>query len=126
MELAESLQKECLLLVVGEGESLDGLGGVSGTLLDGLGRDVSTGGTPLVLGDGGGLMEGFMGNVELVNLSESLFFLGLCLLDAETVLGALGRLVMHTSKVQMIVVEALISCFSSLLLDLEGRMTFGQ
>ena len=39
VELAESLQKECLLLVVGEGKSLDGLGGVSGTSLDGLGGD---------------------------------------------------------------------------------------
>ena len=72
VELAESLQKESLLLVVGEGESLDGLGGMVGSLLDGLSGDGGSLGSPLVLGNGGGLVDGLMSNVELVNLSEGL------------------------------------------------------
>ena len=77
MELAKSLQKECLLLVVGEGKSLEGLGAMVGSLLDGLGGDSSSLGIPLVLGDGGGLVDGLMSDVELVNLSEGLSGLGL-------------------------------------------------
>ena len=87
VELAESLQKHSLLLVVGEGKSLDGLGGMDGTLLDGLGRDRGSLGGPLVLGDGGGLVDGLVSNMELVNLSESLSGLGLCLLSGEAILG---------------------------------------
>ena len=126
VELAESLQKECLLLVVGEGKSLDGLGGVDGTLLDRLGRDGSTLGSPLVLGDGGGLVDGLVSKVELVNLSESLVLLGFSLLSGETDGRAACGLIVETSEVQSIRVEALFSGFSSLGLNLEGGVTLGQ
>lgn len=92
VELAESLQKECLLLVVGEGKSLDGLGGVVGSLLDGGGRDSGSLGSPSVLGDSGGLVDGLVCNMELVNLSEGLSRLGLSLLGSKTVLGRFSRL----------------------------------
>ena len=126
VELAESLQKESLLLVVGEGKSLDGLGGMVGSLLDGLGGDGSSLGTPLVLGHGGGLVDGLMSNMELVNLSEGLSGLGFSLLSAETVLGGLSRLVMEASKVHVIRVETLVSGSGTLWLNLESGALLGH
>jgi hypothetical protein len=126
VEFAESSQKECLLLVVGEHKSLDGLGGMGGSLLDGSGGDISSLGTISVLGDGGGLVNGFMSNIELVNLSECLILLGLGLLDVESELVALSRLVVVSSKVHSIRVEALSSLLSALGLDFGGRKTLGQ
>ena len=126
VELAESLQKESLLLVVGEGESLDGLSGMVGSLLDGLSGDGGSLGSPLVLGNGGGLVDGLMSNVELVNLSEGLSGLGLSLLSGETILGSLSGLVMEASKVHNIGVEALVSGFGSLLLNLKSGALLGQ
>ena len=126
VELAESLQKESLLLVVGEGESLDGLGGMVGSLLDGLSGDGSSLGTPLVLGDGGGLVDGLMGNMELVNLSEGLSGLGLSLLSGKTNSGSLSGLVMEASKVHLVVVETLISGSSTLWLNLKSGTLLGQ
>jgi hypothetical protein len=99
MELTKSLQKECLLLVIGERKSLDGLGGMGGSLLDGGGGDVCTLGTPDVLGDGGGLVDSFMGNLELVNLSEINILLGLSLLNLETELVGGSRLVVESGEV---------------------------
>jgi hypothetical protein len=126
VELAESLQKECLFLVVGESKSLDGLGGFGSSLLDGNGTDVSTLGSVDVGCDGGGLVNGFMGNIELVNLSEGDVLLGLSFLDGETELVALSRLVVVSSKVHSIRVEALLSSFSTLRLDFEGGKVLGQ
>ena len=126
VELAESLQKESLLLVVGEGKSLDGLGGMVGSLLDGLSGDDSSLGSPLVLGNGGGLVDGLMSDVELVNLSEGLSGLGLSLLNGETMLGALSRLVMEASKVHLIAVETLVSGLGTLLLNLKSGTLLGQ
>ena len=126
VELAESLQKESLLLVVGEGKSLDGLGGMVGSLLDGLSGDGSSLGTPLVLGHGGGLVDGFVSNVELVNLSEGLSGLGLGFLSGETVLGRLSRLVMEASKVQGMRVEALISGSCTLWLNFKSGALLGH
>tara|TARA_B110000503_G_C6942271_1_gene327467 strand:+ start:226 stop:732 length:507 start_codon:yes stop_codon:yes gene_type:complete len=126
VELAKSFQKECLLLVVGEGKSLEGLGAMVGSLLDGLGGDSSSLGIPLVLGDGGGLVDGLMSDVELVNLSEGLSGLGLRLLGSKTVLVSLSRLVMEAGQVHLVGVEALESGFSTLLLNLECGTLFGQ
>ena len=123
---AESLQKECLLLVVGEGKSLDGLGGVVGSLLDRLGGDSGSLGTPGVLGHSSGLVDGLVGNVELVNLSEGLSGLGLGLLSGETVLGGLSRLVVEPGKVQWGGVEALTSGSGTLLLNFKSGMLLGQ
>ena len=126
VELTESLQKECLLSVVGERKSLDGLGGMGGSLLDGSGGDTSTLGSPDVLGDGGGLVNGFMSKIEFVNLSESDILLGLGLLDVETELVGISRLVVESSKVHFVRVEALLSNLVTLLLDFEGGVTLGQ
>ena len=126
VELAESLQKECLLLVVGEGKSLDGLSGMNGTLLDGLSRDGSSLNSPLVLGDSGGLVDSLMGNVEVVNLSEGLSGLGLSLLSGEAVCGRLSGLVMETGEIHLIGVEALKSGLHALWLDLKSGEILGH
>ena len=52
-------------------------------------------------------MDGFVSNMELVNLSESLSGLGLSLLSGEAILVGLSGLVMEPSKVHFVVVEAL-------------------
>ena len=126
VELAKSLQKESLLLVIGECKSLDGLGGTGGSLLDGDGRDICTLGSMDVLGDGGGLVNSFMSKIEFVNLSESHILLGFGLLIVETELVALSRLVVESSKVHSIRVEALLSNLITLLLDLKGGVMLGQ
>ena len=126
VELAKSSEEKGLLLVVGEGQSLDGLGGVSSTLLDGLHRAALVGGTPLVLSDGGGLVVSLMSDMKLVDLSESLILLGLSLLNLEAVVGAAGGLVVESGEVHIVFVEAFTSGFGTLLLDLEGRVFLGQ
>ena len=88
MEFTESLQEEGLLLVVGESQSLDGLGGMSGTLVDLDGRVAQASGTPWVLGNSSALVVRFVSNVDGVNLLESLLLLGVLLLTGETIGGA--------------------------------------
>ena len=125
MELAESLQEESLLLVVGESESLDDLGGSGGTYGEGLSRADHALGTPLVLEDGSGLVDLLVSNMKLVNLSESFSGLGLSLLNLETVVGALGRLVVEACKVHVVEIEALISRLGTLSLDFGGGEVLG-
>ena len=56
MESGQSLEEESLLLVVGEGKSLDSLGGSSGSFLDSLGGGRETSGTVGALGNSSGLV----------------------------------------------------------------------
>jgi hypothetical protein len=129
VELAESLEEESLLLLVGERKSLDDLSGMVGASLESRGGNLGADGSG-ALGDGLSGLSLVVGNREVEDLSEGSTLLGLALLSGEAVSAVLGVTlsgsVVEAGEVKRIVGEALTSRLGTLLSDDKGRVVLGE
>ena len=111
MELVESLEEESLLLVVHEGETLDGLGGGLGSSLDSLRRGVESGGSVGALGHSGGLVVLLMVDLQDVFSSNILLSSNLLSGEADGVISgvSLRGSVVESGQVEGVLGEGLVS-----------------
>ena len=95
MEFAESSKENSLLFVVGESQSLDGLGGMNGSSFDGNFGVQQFGTLPFVVKNLRGFttISVFMSKMKLVLEGSSFLGFGLNFLGGETELRGTGRLV---------------------------------
>ena len=131
VESAESSVQKLSSLFVDWSQTSDDLGGSGGVSSDSNIRGVESSLTPLVLEDGTvWVVVRLVSDSEVIYSSELLSRFACCLLTSESnaawVSEALGWLVVQVSQVLWVTVEAVISWFWSIWLNLEGTVASCQ